>query len=687
MKSRIVFWLWLFGAFPPFAAAQDPLFWPDVVDTVDVIAPRPFPEETIGRKHGFTQVIPLGTTAPASADLGDLLDRAVGVQVRRYGGLGAVTLASVRGSSPSQVQVAINDTPISTAPDALANLSLLPIRSFDHVELARGPLAVAGGPGAAGVIRLITPDEYEIPPRLRFSVGSFGTTSISATAGIARGSLSLLAAGGRLASEGDYKYLDRRGTPLNISDDEIVRRQNNAFHQEDLLIQARWNASRRVRIETLGHGLWKDAGIPGTESIQTENVHDRFRRWLQSVSIHASDPSILDGKLSAHLQEDVDRYRNLDGEVGLGRADFRNRLSAQGVSLDLGRKSGRLDATLRVRGRVLDETWRPQNLLSDSPDDKRSRHTRDLTAEVSASPVDGRIEFFAEQQWFVTDERFERSADVDVNRSLRTQRLGLSVQPLQGVTLRTGWGEFTRLPSFIELFGQGGIQRGNPELKPEAGEGWDLGAVLRWPSDNTTVRRFGAWLEVVYFETSTDAAIVWLQNSQRTTIAMNLERTRASGTETLLRTRLRQGGDTPALLDPSLFLDVAFTRIDARDDGPSRTYHGKVLPHQPRDRMSVETRIELGVVRVAHFADVESELFRDRYNSDQKRRGPRVIHDLEVSTPVLDGRIDVTLGVRNLTDRQTQDIEGFPVPGRSVFAQLTVTGSVIAKTDRTNLSK
>jgi iron complex outermembrane receptor protein len=231
------------------------------------------------------------------------------------------------------------------------------------------------------------------------------------------------------------------------------------------------------------------------------------------------------------------------------------------------------------------------------------------------------------------------------------------------------------LPSFIELFGQGGIQKGNPNLKPEEGEGWDVGAIVSWPFDAAGGARFRSWLEVVYFETRTREAIIWLQNSQRTTLAMNLERTRAEGTETLLRTRFRQRGPSPRWLDPALALDVAFTRIDARDDGPSRTYHGKVLPHQPRDRLSVETRLDLGKVRLAHLADHESALFRDRYNSEQKRRGPRVIHDLEASLEIFRDRLDATFGVRNVADRQTQDIDGFPVPGRSVFVQLTVSGS------------
>ena len=187
-----------------------------------------------------------------------------------------MSLASVRGGSPAQVQVYIDDVPLSTASDAAANLALLPVRLFDRVEVTSGPMAGGSDDAAVGSIRLISPVRFDAPLRFRVSAGSFGTTSFSGAGGVGRGALSILAAGGRLASHGDYPYLDRGGTRFESSDDRVVRRTNNTFHQEDLLLRAR-AVTGNVQVETTGHGLWKNAGVPGTENLQTHHVRDRFR--------------------------------------------------------------------------------------------------------------------------------------------------------------------------------------------------------------------------------------------------------------------------------------------------------------------------------------------------------------------------------------------------------------------------
>ena len=489
------------------AQAQGPAFWPPPYDTVDVVAPRPYGTERVAPARGFVQVVPLGADAPANADLGDLLDRAAGVSVRRYGGLGSMSLASVRGGSPAQVQVYIDDVPLSTASDAAANLALLPVRLFDHVEVASGPLAGGSDDAAVGSIRLVSPARFDAPLRFRASAGSFGTTSFSGAGGLGRGALSILAAGGRLASRGDYPYLDRGGTRLESSDDRVVRRTNNAFHQEDLLLRAR-AVTGNVQVETTGHGLWKDAGVPGTENLQTRHVRDRFRRWMQSLSIgsRGADPSQAEGgatpagespsanptdwRLTLHRQDDLDHYRNPDGEVGLGRADTRSRLIADGIRGTLG--GGARAATLhgRIDASLLRERWTPEDLFTETVGPTRSRLKRGAGAEAGFRI--GRTTLSASERVIFVEERLGGDAadqpgtpgghlpENPRDRTLPYGRVGASYDLGGGIALRSSWGQTLRLPTFTELFGQAGIQIGNPALVPERGTAWDVGVTSRW---------------------------------------------------------------------------------------------------------------------------------------------------------------------------------------------------------------
>jgi iron complex outermembrane receptor protein len=667
---------------------QGAAFWLPPCDTVDVVAPRPYATEHLAPARGFVQVVPLGSDVPASADLGDLLDRAAGVSVRRYGGLGSMSLASVRGSSPSQVQIYIDDVPLSTASDAMANLALLPIRLFDRVEIASGPLSGGSDDAAAGSIRLVSPARFDAPLRFRASAGSFGTTSFSGAGGVAHGAFSFLAAGGRLSSRGDYPYLDRRGTRFESSDDRIVRRTNNAFHQEDLLVRA-LATTGNVQIETTGHGLWKDTGVPGTENLQTHHVRDRFRRWMQSLSVGSrGDPSMpadahaggamlapgasrVDWRLTLHRQADIDHYRNPAAEVGLGRADTRSRLIADGLRAALGggptgaALRGQLDAT------IVRERWTPEDRLRGTTGPTRRRLSRSAGIELAYRL--GRATVSAAERVLFADEQLDGVAPgapdlpgedaVRRDRTLPHARVGASYELGGDVTLRGSWGQTLRLPTFTELYGQSGIQVGNPELVPERGTAWDIGANARWiptPGLRTSI-------EAAVFETRTRQAIVWIQNSQRTTRAQNFERTRVRGAELLAR-------GTLAIRSRSVLGLTATTTVqDARDEGPTPIYHGKRLPYQPLAQTSIQTRYENASIRLAHTIDTESSIERDRYNTPERRRGNRVLQDIEMTWKLPRRPLEATITVRNLADRRAQDVDGFPLPGRSVLIDLTWT--------------
>ncbi len=658
--------VWLAAALclPGAVRADSAPLWPDAVDTVRVTAPRPFPEERIARPRGSEAVVPLGSSVPASIDLGDLLDGVAGVQVRRLGGVGAISLVSIRGSAPSQVEVRIDDIPVSAAADGIANLGLLPAHLFSRVEVGRGPLASTDGGSGAGVIRLITPERLDLPLSVRVGAGSFGSRSLAAAGGLSRGRASLLLSGGTLASMGNYPYLDRRSTPYESADDRIVRRSNNALDQKDLLVRARWSPAGRaggLAVDYLLQGLWRDSGIPGTESRQTRNVHDRFRRLLQSIGLRAERGRDYSWKLAFRRQSETGRFRNPDGEIGLGRADTRSLFLAQGIDADLGRSMARGRTTLRVDGSLSRERTEQWDLLSSAAEPARHRDSRSLGVEAASKPLGERVDLFGSQRWTAASEAGAPRV------SLAAPRLGGSVALARGLSLRCGWGRFGRLPSFVERFGRGGVQMGNPSLSPERGTSRDVGAVLRWPAAfPASGREIRIQIEVAGFETRTNDAIVWIQNSQRTTRAQNIERTRVVGAEMSLRLAIR-----PSRWIRLVTQQVTATVQDARDDGPSTTYHHRVLPYIPREKGAIETRIDFRAVHLTHRLDHESAMYRDRYNSPAKMRGARTLQDLEAGYAFAGERIELIGAVRNATNRRADDVEGFPLPGRSFSVEIT----------------
>src|SRR5262245_5208948 len=122
--------------------------------------------------------------APTSVEtLADALEDSVGVQVRRFGGLGDFTTVSVRGFSPRQVQVYLDGVPLSRADNETVDLSDLPLDATERVEVYRGttPLRFAqAAPG--GVINVVTRRPGSAPvTAASASYGSFETRKVDLT--------------------------------------------------------------------------------------------------------------------------------------------------------------------------------------------------------------------------------------------------------------------------------------------------------------------------------------------------------------------------------------------------------------------------------------------------------------------------------------------------------------------------
>ena len=222
-----------------FARAEDPL-----LGTIEVRAAKDA-TPTVRDESAFATVVPIADQ-PAEIDtLADVLDETVGVQVRRYGGLGDFATVSIRGSTPGQVGVFFDGVALTRARSETINLADLPLDQLGRVEIYRGvsPLDLSSS-ALAGAINLVSRAPDAVP---RFSLlaggGSFGTRKVSMAGSAARGALAALVSATYLGTEGDFEFEDDNGTLQNPGDDRRTTRKNNAFDSGEALAKL------------VGHGL------------------------------------------------------------------------------------------------------------------------------------------------------------------------------------------------------------------------------------------------------------------------------------------------------------------------------------------------------------------------------------------------------------------------------------------------
>ena len=136
----------------------------------------------------------------------DVLQDVVGVQVQRFGGLGAFSTISIRGSSANQVPVYLDGIPLSQAQDQTVNLSNLPLDSLQRIDVYRGTVPVGfGGGGIGGVVNLITKPPSSTPStELSAGYGSFETRKVTASHTQQIGGFDVLGYATYLGSKGNF---------------------------------------------------------------------------------------------------------------------------------------------------------------------------------------------------------------------------------------------------------------------------------------------------------------------------------------------------------------------------------------------------------------------------------------------------------------------------------------------------
>ncbi|MBD3161598.1 MAG: TonB-dependent receptor, partial [Candidatus Eisenbacteria bacterium] len=234
---------------------------------------------------------------------------------------------------------------------------------------------------------------------------------------------------------------------------------------------------------------------------------------------------------------------------------------------------------------------------------------------------------------------------------------GLRVTPVDGLAIKANRGRVTRLPTFPELFGTNSVQDGNPRLRPERGLQWDTGIEI---APRAPIR-----VESTYFERLIEDQIYLLQNSQRTVKADNLDRAWVRGVETVVLTTM------PLPAETRLEVQANYTWTEAIDVGHSRTYHGKRIPNLPRNEAYVSSLFRRGVWDLRWEVIARSSSFWHRYNQEEQKTPGSVIHDLSLERSLFGEGWNARIEIRNIGDERTEDIDGYPLPGRTVHAGLT----------------
>jgi outer membrane receptor protein involved in Fe transport len=642
-----------------------------VLPEVEVTEQRPSEAEQRA-PTAFVSEVDTTQRDPAIETTADVLQEVVGVQVQHFGGLGAFSTISIRGSQANQVPIFLDGIPLSQAQDQTVNLSDLPLDSIQRIDVYRGTVPIGfGGNGIGGVVNLVTKPASETPTtEVSGGYGSFETRKVVASHSEQIGGTDVLAHLTYLGSQGDFTYHDDNGTPNNPTDDKTATRMNNAFNSVGSLFKGTREIGAGVALDAVEEFFFKDQGVPGPASTQFTDTSLLQLRSLTYARLRAS--GVADGAVDAagsvfgvyNLQEFDDPQHDF-GVV----THTHNQTALYGAS-----QTGTWYAPLNQRitwfGELSYEEFFPYNATNlgsgfSNSGPTQTRLNSAIAAQDVVPLVSDRVEIVPSLRYQHLLDKFSSVNSVDVpdtspstnNLDLWTPAAGVQGRFAPWLTLRANIGRFQRAPSFSELFGTTGTVEGNANLKPETGINRDVGFLAETSAIGWLDR---AQLEFAYFHNNVDDLIVFTQVNPKTFRATNIGAALIDGEEVSVT--------GSALGHLGLELNYTHENTENRDGLPHQ--NGNPLPLRPADDLFARAELFNKWGKIYYEYTYLSSDTTDLY--DFTVVPSRSINTVGfVATPR--DWIAIKFEAANITNADIRDLGDFPLPGLSFFGSIKVT--------------
>ncbi len=632
----MAFWRWARRGLGP-ALGVASLAWgqsssePVLLSPVTVPLPPapPAPESpTVRDPTGQTSVVDISGRRAEVLSTGALLSQVPGAVVDSSGGLGQSESISLRGAPSTGVLVLLDGIPLN-GPGDIADVSLVPLSILDRAEVLRGSASARYGPLATGgVVNLVTRTAGDAAPVFAdVSGGSFGSWHGSVGAGgpnLGGSGLFVLHAA---HSDGDFTFLYEPLLGESPSVGQRMQRVNNQSSSGGGLLKQGWDVAG-WSVDTLLEANLLARGLAGTEDNFSSNDTQSASRVLASVRAqhNFSEGTALVLRLDARRTTD-----SLTG--GAFPKGENDRLWQSGATADLSLTLGphALDATATAGFATVRAT--------------------------SGSPTWALTSLALQDEWLLWGGRVSLVPAIRVDQTgpfaAVSPKLGASLGLPLGFSLRANTGYGFRPPSFSELYLPSGTLGVNANLQPERSLSAD-GALL-YANARGSASAGGFW-------TRYQDLIIYEYFPPFFARPQNVSVADAWGLEAEAHVR------PWPWLEGSGSYTLQWTK-DLRDVAP---YFGMELPYRPRQLGSA--RLQAGPDWLRARLEVEGRSMVSVNRSGSLSLPGHVFLNAGLDVVVWNRapRVTASVQVNNLLDVQGQDLDGYPLPGRAVFATLAL---------------
>lgn len=630
-RTRLLASTVLASLLPPFCCATAVAQQPVALPQIDVVSPTTVPTPINQVASSITVVTAADIEREQRRTVPDVLSTVPGLNVVQSGGPGAQTTVFMRGTNSNHVKVLIDGVDVSdpSNPNRIFDFGQLLTADIDRIEVLRGPQSGLYGADAIGGVISITTKKGEGPPKAWGTLegGSFGT--FNQTAGVS-GSYNVFNYAFNVAH---FQSNSTPVTPLDLLPPGRAR-INDSY--DNMTYSTRLGADLSENFALNFVARYTDATLKFTgDDFSTFPSHPAAAQSIQTVHQFFTRGEAVWTTFDG-------RFKNF---FGVNYTDDWNWNKSPDMAF------GPSPATVN-RGDRTKFGWRGvasvlpgQTVVMGLEQETERLHTAATSAENGNKA--GYVELqsnFGDRIFIVSNVRLD---DNDAFGEHSTFRVAPAVIfPGTDTKLKFSYGTGFKAPTLSQLFVNFPAFNffGNPNLRPEQSEGWDVGFEQPVWGDRL---RFG----VTYFHN--DITDLITSNATFTSYA-NVDHAETSGIEAfasvMFTDRLKLRGD------------YTYTKaIDATT--------GLELLRRPRDKASVAAlwtpidplQLSATVVSVSGWVDISRDGSVSRLNAS----GYTVVNIAANYT--VNDQLKVFARIDNLFDLQYQNPTGFDRPGIGIF--------------------
>lgn len=603
---------------------------------------------TATREKSLVTEVPAAVDVISSRDIelrniqniGQALEKISGVTMKNYGGSGDIKTVSIRGSTGSQVLVLIDGQRINSAETGDVDFSAVPMEGIERIEVVRGGAsALYGADAVGGVVNIITKSKAgneNIGAKAKLLGGSFGTYGLEASADYSGKSLFSFLSYKRLKSDGDFPFFPSPGVE--------VKRQNGDFASREFFGKGEYTSGELGMEKTLtltGQLFTSDAGAAGM--ITQPSPAARRKDRSQSLNL-------------VYQQKVATPYNSIRVQSYLRNAEFFYDDPLAYVPVHSYNHSTSLGA--EVQGRMVLSDWnvltagyafRNDGVTSLQLGPRKTRKTNSLylQEELDGSSISPSL---ARRIVAIPALRWDSFSDFGSRISPKIGAAVSTGEPWQ-VSLKSNFGASFRAPSFDDLYWpRDAFAIGNADLKPETGQDFDAGFMVRIPFLG------GVSVNLTYFHNSITDMILWQPGGIGGLWSpKNIGRASLRGIEAKISVSPRRN---------VLRFDWNYTYLDPRNRTDAPNVKDKVLPYRPQHVHNLSAELNVAGVSLVATASFTSK----RYITESNTAFLPSYHTIDLLAayvvPFTPLKPMVSLEVKNIEDADYKVMEGFPMPGR-----------------------